>query len=539
MLFVAGLNANAIDEEDAAQQADEGAVPVRAAHRERQDEHAEQRAVEDRSDPVHDLDQRSELHGHVRDDAGDDAPEGDGEAGEEQVVRVALGLVQQPLVDVNHRGGRRGAQLAGGGRHRRGEDRGDDQPDQPLRQPRRHERRKDVVHVGLRRVAGLVAVVGDAGHILDYARRAAADRRHLDRRRAELLARRVVLGPVAVAIVVAADSPPLVRLREIRLQRVVVGRARALLDLRRVLGVEQHRRLVEHVEQEHEDADHQDEHLQRDLHERAHQERVARLVQRLRGEVALHLALVAPEVRQVQEQPADEARPERVGLLRIEVEVDGVEPAGGARHVQRLPDADVVRQAEDQEQHRAHQAADDDAHLLDVGPRDRLHAAEHRVEDGRPADREDRQRQVPVKHDREDDRGRRDDRAGRHAPAKQEQQARERPRLHVEPPLEVLVRRVDARPVEERHERHRQDHHRERQAEVELDEAHAVGIRLAGRADQRDGAELRRHHRQADRPPRQAAVGEQVPFDAGAGLGPPQAVDDDPEQVADDNEPVE
>ncbi len=38
-----------------------------------------------------------------------------------------------------------------------------------------------------------------------------------------------------------------------------------------------------------------------------------------------------------------------------------------------------------------------------------------------------------------------------------------------------------------------------------LQEAHAIHIRLARRADHRDSGQLRRHHRQADQPPRQAA----------------------------------
>jgi len=105
-------------------------------------------------------------------------------------------------------------------------------------------------------------------------------------------------------------------------EQVVLAAGAWSEDLGRMLDVEQHRRLVEDVEQEHEDADHQDEHLQGDLHERAHQEGMARLVQRLRRQVALHLALVAPEVRQVQEQSADEARPERIGLAGIEREID-------------------------------------------------------------------------------------------------------------------------------------------------------------------------------------------------------------------------
>ena len=67
--------------------------------------------------------------------------------------------------------------------------------------------------------------------------------------------------------------------------------------------------------------------------------------------------------------------------------------------------------------------------------------------------------------------------------ADQEQKARQRADAHVEAALEILVGGVDARAREERHHGQRQDDHRERQAEVELDEAQAGRVGLAGRAD--------------------------------------------------------
>ena len=75
-----------------------------------------------------------------------------------------------------------------------------------------------------------------------------------------------------------------------------LGGARAGLDARLVDRVEEHRRLDEQVEREDQDAGEEDQRLQRDLDERAHQQRAAALVDRLRGEVALDLALVAAEV---------------------------------------------------------------------------------------------------------------------------------------------------------------------------------------------------------------------------------------------------
>ena len=56
------------------------------------------------------------------------------------------------------------------------------------------------------------------------------------------------------------------------------------------------------------------------------------LVERSRGQVSLHLALVASEVRQHQEEAADEAGPERVGLRQAELELERIQSshrAGG------------------------------------------------------------------------------------------------------------------------------------------------------------------------------------------------------------------
>ena len=44
--------------------------------------------------------------------------------------------------------------------------------------------------------------------------------------------------------------------------------------------------------------------------------------------------------------------------------------------------------------------------------------------------------------------------------------------------LQIFVRREDPCPIEEGHERERQDDHGDRQAEIELHEPHAIGIPL-------------------------------------------------------------
>ena len=98
-----------------------------------------------------------------------------------------------------------------------------------------------------------------------------------------------------------------------------------------MFGVEQHRGLIEQVEHEDEHSGQEHDRLQRDLDERAHQERVPAFVFGLCREVSLHLALVATEIRQHQEQTAQQSGPERVGLSDVEREIDGLQPPRRAR----------------------------------------------------------------------------------------------------------------------------------------------------------------------------------------------------------------
>ncbi len=310
-------------------------------------------------------------------------------------------------------------------------------------------------------------------------------------------------------------------------------------DTRVVRAVEEHRRRLEQVEDEDEDADRQDEQLQRDLDEGAHHQRATRFVFRFRRQITLHLALVAAEIREHQEQPADHARPERVGFAQIEFEVHRMQPPGRAGEVHRLSEADVAGDAHDEHHDSREHAGDDDHHLLDVGPRHRLHAADAGVENHRNADDEHGDLQLPAENRGDDDRRRGQRHAERKRAAHEKQKARERSHADIEPPLEILVRRVDLRAVEKRHGRHRQDDHRERQAEIELDESQAGEVRLSGCADERDRAHLRRHHREPDGPPRQRPVAEKITFDFVRPLRSPQPVVHNPHEVDDDDGPVE
>ena len=452
-------------------------------------------------------------------------------------MRVGFGGTPDASIEVDHRRRRQRVELAGDRVRRREDDRDDQQADEADRQRRQDEVRDDVVDVG---EAAVGAAFGAGGaHERRRLRANALQRRFaLAQRGAGRVDGRGVAAPARGDHRLGGGPPRRVGGVEARLQRRVRRGIGAVAHPLAVHGAEQHRRRIEHVEHEHQHAEHEHDDLQRDLPVGAHQQRLPRFIHRPRGEVALHLALIRAEVRAEQEERRDRARPERVLVGQIEREVEGPQPAGLRRDAQSVADADAIRQPEHRGGDHREEPEDDQHHDLHVGPRHRLDAAEHRVDHRRRGDRQGRRRDVPAQHERQHHGRRRDDRATRHPARHQEQQAGEAARLEIEAALEVLVRGVDAGAVEERHQRQREDDHRDRQREVELDEAQAVRVALAGGADHRDRAELRRHHREAGGPPRNRSLGEEVAFELVAVARALDAVVDDPGDEADDDRPV-
>ena len=121
----------------------------------------------------------------------------------------------------------------------------------------------------------------------------------------------------------------------------------------------------------------------------------------------------------------------------------------------------------------------------------------------------------------------------------QEQECGEGPGLRVEATLEVFVRGVHLRAVQKWHEGDTDDHHREREPEIELDESKAIGRALRGGPDHRDGGQLCGHDREADCPPGQAPAREEISLDPGGPPRTPNAVYPDVGEINDDDDPVE
>ncbi len=240
-----------------------------------------------------------------------------------------------------------------------------------------------------------------------------------------------------------------------------------------------------------------------------------------------------------EEHRRDCSRPERVVVRHVEPPIERLQPAGGAGNPKRIGEADVVRQPDDQPDERRDKAKHDQIHLFDIGPRDRLHAAEHRINGRRHAHQKTRRGDVHAHDDRQHHCRRRNDGAARHRARDQKQERRQAARLRIESPLEILVRREHTRVVKKRHERHRKDQHREREAVIELYEAHPIDVALASRPNHRDGRKLCRHHRQTDCPPGNAPAREKVALEPFRLTRLAQTVQDDPHQVRDEDDPID
>src|SRR6185503_66680 len=89
-----------------------------------------------------------------------------------------------------------------------------------------------------------------------------------------------------------------------------------------VRGIEQQRLLMILIEYEYQYSNKQHQGLEGNLPVGADQERAPRFVHRLRRQIALHLALIRAEIRELQERSADQARPERVGVREAEREIE-------------------------------------------------------------------------------------------------------------------------------------------------------------------------------------------------------------------------
>src|ERR671925_582955 len=86
--------------------------------------------------------------------------------------------------------------------------------------------------------------------------------------------------------------------------------------------IEINRRLFELIKHENNRAEQQDEKLHRHFYYCVEKQSETTLFKRAARKISLYLGLVRSEIRQRQKKSADQARPERISLVRIEREID-------------------------------------------------------------------------------------------------------------------------------------------------------------------------------------------------------------------------
>ena len=281
--------------------------------------------------------------------------------------------------------------------------------------------------------------------------------------------------------------------------------------------------------QQSEAADHQPhravEQHNRKPRQRVQQQRALDRVNRAHRQLALHLALVAAVVGDVEEEAAQQHGPEGVVLpaavAPLEIQHAEALRLAGIDVQHRLQPADLLVG-----HRRQHEDADpQDAHLDHVAPDHRANASQRVVENSDNADADDVGPHAPRVGLAEEDGHHEADRVHGHArrqpPADLEQQADEDARAAVEALLQVLVDADHARAVIDRQQKDHDEHQRQRHPELVGQPAQSAARRHVLQRHKRrcrnkaDGAQLRRHGRNAARPPAHRAPAHVVVFLAG------------------------
>jgi len=123
-------------------------------------------------------------------------------------------------------------------------------------------------------------------------------------------------------------------------------------------------------------------------------------------------------------------------------------------------------------------------------------------------------------------------------PGEQEDDGDEGAGAGVEALFEVPVGRIDAAAVESRDGKGRDGDHGQRQAQIHLDEAHAIDVALACGGDEGDGAGLGGHDGERHGVPRHGFVGEQILVRGLAAVAAPESIEDCADECGEENQPI-
>src|ERR1700686_2850299 len=288
---------------------------------------------------------------------------------------------------------------------------------------------------------------------------------------------------------------------ELRLQR---GELRAVAALNRALIsrlIEKHGGLFELIEKKNHRAEEEDEKLHRHFHDRVEEQTDPARAQRTAGEITLHLRLVGAEIREREEEPAENPRPDSVAPGGIEGKIDRLEFSHFPRNGKGAAERQVVGQTVDRDAEGEGHADEDDQDLITLGEADDLGAADNRVSNDESAREPDGEIQVPTEQ-RGKNNGRRIDRdAGGDPALNQKQERAEQSRFLVEALAEIFVGGENFQPLINRNKDRADRDEREGLAEIILDESDSAFVGLPRHGEERDRAGLGREDGKADGSP--------------------------------------
>ena len=177
-------------------------------------------------------------------------------------------------------------------------------------------------------------------------------------------------------------------------------------------------------------------------------------------------------------------------------------------------------------------------HLLLLRLADSAATARHSVKNYDRANHDTCPSQRPAEHRRQNDRRCVNRNPGRQSALEQEEKRCQLARLAVEAVFEKFIRGVDLQAKIARHKDKRQDNHGQRQAEIELNETHAVLKRLPWRRQKGNRTRLRGHDRQSNSMPLGLVATTKVAVHILGATVLPHAIADNGAKRADQNQPV-
>src|SRR5688500_2251336 len=120
------------------------------------------------------------------------------------------------------------------------------------------------------------------------------------------------------------------------------------------------------VKGENEDADEQDKKLHWDLHQSVHYQSEPALGDGFSCQVASYLRLICSEIRELQEESADYARPYIIPVIPIEFKIDQVHLLHFSRDVERPAETRTGGKHAKDHPRGYDQSGEDDAHLQEL-----------------------------------------------------------------------------------------------------------------------------------------------------------------------------